>query len=118
MIVMNAMSVFLRTIVTGCRISVALPDSIAVAVDGESASAVAMPTTCWRAAASPSRLASNSASALPANTTTAITIWGDRLPCQRPRHHLLNRMLLNVTNEPRSAAKKSELVPRRRHDSR
>ena len=74
MIVMKAMSVFLRTAsVTGCKVSVALPDSIAVAVDGESASAVAMPRTCWRAAASPSRRASNSASALPASTTTAIT---------------------------------------------
>ncbi len=35
MIVMNAMSVFLRTAsVTGCKVSVALPDSIAAAVDG------------------------------------------------------------------------------------
>ena len=74
MIVMNAMSVFLRTAsVTGCKVSVALPDSIAVAVDGESASAVAMPRTCCRAALSPSLRASNNASALPASTTTAIT---------------------------------------------
>ena len=37
MIVMNAMSVWLRTAsVTGCRISVALPDSMAAAVEGES----------------------------------------------------------------------------------
>ena len=56
MIVMNAMSVFVRMAsVTGCNVSVARPDSIAAAVDGESASAVAMPMTCWRAAASPSR---------------------------------------------------------------
>jgi hypothetical protein len=47
MIVMNAMSVFLRIAsVTGCKVCVALPDWIAAAVDGESASAVAMPSTC------------------------------------------------------------------------
>src|SRR5829696_3595286 len=107
MIVMNAIWVFVRTAsVTGCRISVALPYLIAVAVDGESASAVAMPSTCWRAAASPSRPASNSASTLPASTTTAITTicraiaWvardhGRERPIRR-RHHLPNRMLLNV----------------------
>ena len=59
MIVMNAMSVCVRTAsVTGCNCAVARPDSMASAVDGESASAVAMPMTCWRAAASPSFLAS------------------------------------------------------------
>ncbi len=74
MIVMNAMSVCVRTAsVTGCRISVARPASIAAAVDGESARAVAIPRTCCAAAASPSRRASSSASALPAATISAIT---------------------------------------------
>jgi len=47
MIVMNAIWVLVRTAsVTGCKTSVALPDSMAAAVDGESASAVAMLMTC------------------------------------------------------------------------
>ena len=92
MIVMNAMSVFVRTAsVTGCKISVALPDSMACAVDGESAIAVAMLTTCCRAAASPSRLASSNASALPASTTTAITRICSAIawPASERGHHLL-----------------------------
>ncbi len=101
MIVMNAMSVFVRTAsVTGCRISVAFPDSMAAAVDGESASAVAMAMTCSRAAASPSRRASSNASALPASTTTAITkicraiAW----PAKDRGHHRDQPHLLNVMN--------------------
>ena len=101
MIVMNAISVFIRTAsVTGCKIWVALPDSIAAAVDGESASAVAMPMTCWRAAASPSRRASSNASALPASTTTAITRICSAIawPANDRGHHLLKSNLLNVMN--------------------
>ena len=103
MIVMNAMSVLVRTAsVTGCRISVARPDSIAAAVDGESASAVAMLTTCWRAAASPSWRASSSASALPTSTTTAITAICSAIawPANERGHHL--RIALRTSGRRRT----------------
>lgn len=74
MIVMNAMSVWVRTSsVIGCRTSVARPDSMACAVDGASAREVAIPTTWSRADASPSWRASTSARTLPAATISAIT---------------------------------------------
>ena len=91
MIVMKAISVFVRTAsVTGCKTCVARPDSIACAVEGESASAVAMLTTCWRAAESPSRRASSRASTLPTSTTTAITAICRAIACPANErgHHL------------------------------
>ena len=101
MIVMNAMLVFVRTAsVTGCRISVAFPDSMAAAVDGESASAVAIAMTCSRAAcvAVLARVEQCQRATGQHDHRDHQDLQGDRLARQGPRPPSGQPHLLNVMN--------------------